>query len=988
MQLLFPPFRLDLINEQLWRDNDFVELRAKPFAILRYLAEHPGRLISHEEMRRAIWPTTHVGEGVLRVYLREVRAALGDDAATPKFVKTIARRGYRFLPVIERREAPPGSALRAAGAQKPLLVGRDNEFGELRDAFFKASTGIRQVVLINGEAGIGKSSLLEAFLNEVGGSNDVWIGRGQCVEHRGEGEPYLPVLDALRQLCNQDGGARVVELLRKNAPTWLAQMPGVVDDRILNDLVRVAGGASQHRMLREIAEALEQIGTYRVVVLACEDLHWSDPSTLTLFDLLARRVELGRIMLIGTHRPTQTLSADHPLRALVSELSGRYCVDLSPPPLNDGQIAEYLANRMSSSYSDSGAISRIARAIQQRCEGNPLFMVTLTAALLDADESSVAGNANTLASLLDRSDRILPSSVREMIAQQFAQIDPGDQRLLEIASVAGVEFSAASVAAAFGEELANVEERCARLANRMSFIRDAGDDELPDGTVASRFRFGHALHQEIVYGRLTVARRSTLHSQIGKRLEDAYMGRAEQIAPELARHFAQARDFPRAVAYHKQSARNALRQSAPREAIQHLNEALAALDRLPTGPERIQHELDCRLALGAALQSTLGYGAPEVENTYERAGELCHQLGETPQLFPSLLGMWSYAVGRGEWRQSCELAERNLRLAGRIQETAQLARAWRALGHCLFFLGRFQEAREKLEHAILLTEQPHHPPLDEFTYTTNTGVDARSALSWTLELLGYPDKALDAIRKALSLAERLCNMHDLTYASFFAAVLYGFRTDWANTESWARRTVELAAEHGLPYYAAMGSHMLGIAASEQGKVAEGIAMMRQAIQTTQAIGVESGISAMHLMIAQAALKGGLVREGLDAISDGMEFANRKHERAWEPELHRVRGELLLEQFRHGQSIKGVKRGDNDAEDCFISAREVARAQQSRKWEMRAALSLSDLYRHQRRRREARQVLSESYKRFTEGFEMPELKTAKKALDELGADARN
>ena len=575
----------------------------------------------------------------------------------------------------------------------------------------------------------------------------------------------------------------------------------------------------------------------------------------------------------------------------------------------------------------------------------------------------------------------MPANVSEMIAQQFSRLDGEQQRLLEVASVAGVEFSAAAVAAGADAALTAVEERCAALAGRMSFIQDAGDDEWPDGTVAARFRFRHALYRDAVYARLTAARRSALHQRIGERQQAAYGERANEIASELARHFEQGRNFERALSYREQAARNALRRSAPREAIEHLSAALKILERIPEGHERLEHELQIRLALGAALQSTKGYGAEEVQQAYQRAGELCQRLGETPHLFPALMGLWSFAVGRGEWQRSLELAEKNLRLAQSIAAPAQLARSWRGLGHVQYFLGRFDDARENLERAIALTGDSE-PRLDTFTYMSNIGVEARSALAWTLELIGYPDQAFAMARKALALAERLGNVADVIYATYFAAVLYGFRQEWANAESWSRRTVELASEHGLPYYVATGTHLHGAALAEQGRFDEGLSMMQTGVATSLAIGVEAGLTGMYLMIAENAVKAGQFRIAGDAIADGFRFAKMKDEHAWEPELHRVKGELALEQFRRGQGVKGVKRGEKDAEESFLAADEMARGQGSRKWQLRAASSLSNLWKQQKKKKEARQVLSTAYGRFTEGFETAELKAAKSLLAQL------
>ena len=206
--LLFPPYRLDLQNERLLRADKLIPLRAKPFALLRFMAENPGRLVLHEELRKAIWPTTYVSEGVLRVYLREVRAALEDDPEAPRFIETIARRGYRFLPAVERAASAGGSDAIVSEPRASAtvgLVGRNAELARLRSAFAEAARGVRQIIFLNGEAGIGKTTIVEAFLNEAAAGDEVWIGRGQCVEHRGESEPYLPMLDALNRLAHQDG---------------------------------------------------------------------------------------------------------------------------------------------------------------------------------------------------------------------------------------------------------------------------------------------------------------------------------------------------------------------------------------------------------------------------------------------------------------------------------------------------------------------------------------------------------------------------------------------------------------------------------------------------------------------------------------------------------------------------------------------------------------------------------------------------------------
>jgi predicted ATPase len=232
---------------------------------------------------------------------------------------------------------------------------------------------------------------------------------------------------------------------------------------------------------------------------------------------------------------------------------------------------------------------------------------------------------------------------------------------------------------------------------------------------------------------------------------------------------------------------------------------------------------------------------------------LCQRLGETLHLFPALMGLWSFAVGRGEWTRSLELAEKNLRLATSIAEPHNSRGVGAASDKFSIFSAASTTRAKNLARAIAMTGDSE-PRLDSFTYMSNTGVEARSALAWTLELIGYPDQALAMARKALSVAERLGNAADVIYATYFAAVLYGFRQEWPNAESWSRRTIELATEHGLPYCVATGTHRHGASLAEQGRFDEGLQRMQQGVATSHAIGVEAGLTGMYLMIAENSIK--------------------------------------------------------------------------------------------------------------------------------------
>src|SRR5262249_39312754 len=261
-------------------------------------------------------------------------------------------------------------------------------------------------------------------------------------------------------------------------------------------------------------------------------------------------------------------------------------------------------------------------------------------------------------------------SLQQMIEQQIERLSPAEKRLLEVASVAGAEFSAAAVAAGAGIAVEAVEEQCGELAHHEQFLRVRGTAEWPDGTVAARYEFLHALYQDVLYSRLTARQQQRLHQQIGERVEQAYGERAREIAAELALHFERGRDYRKAIQYLRQAGGNAARRSAHVEAISHFTKGLELLKTLPDTPERTQQELTLQVALGPPLQATKGWAAPEVERAYTRALELCQQRGEPPQLFQVLLGLAAVRLQRAKFQTARELGEQSLRLAQRMHEPA------------------------------------------------------------------------------------------------------------------------------------------------------------------------------------------------------------------------------------------------------------------------------------------------------------------------------
>jgi DNA-binding winged helix-turn-helix (wHTH) protein/tetratricopeptide (TPR) repeat protein len=619
-QLRFPPFRLDPGNACLWRGTKAIRLTPKAFAVLECLVECHGQLVTKDVLLDRVWPATAVGDAVLKVCVREIRKALRDRVSAPRFVATVHRRGYRFIAgvtdVDPRPDRDAASRSPAGPGRAPAhLVGRDSALDRLQRAIEAAWRGARQIVFVTGEPGIGKTGVVEASLARVTVDPRVWVAHGQCVETYGTREPYLPVLDAFSRICREGGGDWLLTLLRKHAPTWLAQMPWLLDSAERDALERDLLGATRERMLREMAEAFEALTAEAPLVLVLEDLHWSDTATVDLVSLLARRKEPARLLVIGTYRPVDVLVSRHPLEDLGVELQARgRCQYLSLELLAEAGVADYLRER----FTGHAFPSELARVIHRRTEGNPLFMVSVVEDLVARGLIAMRDGRWALHAALEEVELSVPESLRQMIERRIGQLEKDEREVLNAASVAGMEFSAASVAAAIHRAPAEVEECCDKLARRQLFIRPLGAAEWPDRTVASRYRFMHVLHRNAFYEGISLARRRELHQSIGEREELGYGDRACDIAAELAAHFEQAGDDRRAVRHLRAAADTAARRTANTEAAACVGRALGLAERLPDA-ERVTTRLALLEHLGQ-VRRAMGDTKATVESFETLAG--------------------------------------------------------------------------------------------------------------------------------------------------------------------------------------------------------------------------------------------------------------------------------------------------------------------------------------------------------------------------------
>ncbi|HKP84796.1 MAG TPA: AAA family ATPase [Blastocatellia bacterium] len=588
-QITFGPFRLDESNECLWRGTRTLALRPKAFAVLKYLVERPGHLVTKQQLLSAVWGDTFVSEAVLKDSVRQLREALEDDAKSPQFIETAHRRGYRFIGKVtggtapdpvesESFPAPENAAPRpqnfAPSTPLTSLFGREAALARMQSWLETALKADRQVVFVTGEPGIGKTTLVEAFLDRASALHAVSIARGQCLEQYGAGEPYLPVLEAFSRLCREPGGDRAIEVLRRYAPTWLIQMPALITAADREGLQQQIQGATRDRMLREMADAIEALTAETPFILVMEDLHWSDYSTLDLVSYLARRRETARLLVIATYRPVEVILSEHPLKGVKQELlARRLAKELPLEYLTEEAVAEFLDMK----FPRNQFPKQLALLIHRRTEGNPLFMVNLADYLLAegiiAEEDGIWRLRVELAEL----ELGVPENVRRLIEKQIERLGSEEQRVLEAASVVGLECSAIAIAAALASDVVPVEERCEGLARRHQFLSPSWPVELPDGEITPRHKFIHGLYMDVLYNRLAVSRRAQMHLRVGNAGERIYGERVTEIAAELAVHFEQGRDLHRAVKYLQLAAENAAGSFANHEAITLIKRAVELL---------------------------------------------------------------------------------------------------------------------------------------------------------------------------------------------------------------------------------------------------------------------------------------------------------------------------------------------------------------------------------------------------------------------------
>jgi DNA-binding winged helix-turn-helix (wHTH) protein/tetratricopeptide (TPR) repeat protein len=960
----FGPFRLETGERRLSRDGTPIRLRAKVFDTLCVLVSRPGSLVEKDELIAAIWPDAVVEDNNLAHNINALRKALGDRT----LIETVPGKGYRF---VWSPSQPPTTSMPqlVETPDASMLIEREQQMGSLQDSFASAMSGKRQFICIPGEAGVGKTTLLNAFLQDVRGKSTARIGRGQCLESRGEVEPYIAVLEALGRLCREPDGADVVSLLYRLAPTWLAQMPWLASAPELAQLPQRNLGVTRDRMLREFAELVEELAHSRLLILAFDDLHWSDESTLSLLELLARRDEPAQLILIGTYRPAEATRARQPLDALAQGLRLRgQCSVVRPDLLSSSAVHSMIGRALPGIVFEPDLL----RTVHQRTGGNPLFVLALvdhwkaTSAVVPGPDGwrAVAG--------FDELGKGVPESLTAMLHQKLETLSPEEQLLLEAASVAGREFVGSVLTPGLSWTEDEVELRCATLALQGTFILDAGVLEWPGGRISARFRFIHALYREAVYQRVPAGRRSRLHRLIGEELENAYGTQADANANQLARHFRYGGDHPRAIRYFGLAAAQALRRSAHREAASLLQSGLELIEQQPETSERHSQEFAFRSMMAPAALAIKGFAAPEAVINFQRARELGHRLVRVEEMHQLLFHLASMHEFRGEYQLADQVLDERLQLP-RVKDPAAVQIDSDTLLSCsLFHQGEFNQAVERAESGVNLYDPQRHAGLIA-TFGENPAVACHGWAALALWCLGYPDKSLEHVQRSLDLAGHPDLMFSQAGAKFRAAYVHQLRRDPVLTLHWATAAASLAEEHGYLYASSFARALKGWALSMSGQTDEGFELMQESISRLNHIGANMDRPYLLALLSEISAAKGEFPDALALVAEALGQVRGSRTYFYEAELYRLRGALVLQ--------IGGRASEGEAEANFRQALDIAKRQTARALELRAAVSLCRLLQTRGMPQEGIRILDSVYRWFEEGSETANFTEARELLSE-------
>jgi DNA-binding SARP family transcriptional activator/predicted ATPase len=903
---------------------------------------------------------------------------------------------------------------------RPVFVARQSELAQLEATFERAAGGQGRTIFITGEAGSGKSALLAEFTRRIQvNRSDLVVTSANCNAHTGAGDPYLPFREILGLLTGEVearwragaldsehahqlwdmlpvttealvtnspdlintliSGLALLERARSHAPAkqdWLARLEELVN---LQATVATLPMPHQSDLLDQYTGLILTLARKYILVLVIDDLQWADLGSISLLFHLARQISGSRVLIAGAYRSEEVAlgraGSRHPLESVINECQRIFGACLVN--VDQAESRAFMEEYLDSEPNCLGASFR--EMLYRQTLGNPLFTLELLRGMQDRGDVLRDAEGRWLEGpALDW--ETLPARVEAVIGERIGRLEQPLQSTLRAASVEGDVFTA--------EVLAQV--RASGERELLSILRDELDRkhrlicahsiQRLDGQLLSCYRFRHTLYQKYLYQSLDEVERVHLHEQVGEALEGLYKDRQGSpsvidIAPQLARHFKEARIIKKAIQYLQLAGERAIQLNTYQEAAAHMAAGLELLAYLPDTPERAQQELSLLLAFGWA---TMARGAPnpKAKEAFTRARQLCQQTGATVQLSLVLANLATHYYVRGEHIKALDLAKEAHSTALQSGDPSLIASSHWHIGFILFATGDYLAAREHLGYMIALYDPHQHHQLLISVKGVDAGLSAMAYDACCLWCLGYPDQALHLSQETLALARELGHAFSLAdVLCYGGCMLDDILGDAQSLFTNSDELVRISQEASFTGYLATGISYRGQALAMSGRVEEGIDQVRQGMAASDSLDVAWGLTSNLRVVAEVYASTGQVQQGLKTLDEAVALVEEHGERHWESELYRLRGEMLLRQGHQAE-----------AEASFQKALQVARQQDARSWELRGATSLAGLWQVQGKGKEAHQMLSEVYAWFTEGFETPDLIKARELLETLAAES--
>ena len=857
----------------------------------------------------------------------------------------------------ERRNESRFDATRSRNLTQ--LIGRTSELAQLSELWQTARKGAGRVALLSGEAGIGKSRLCRALMDES--NNDLRYSiRFQCSPHHAQ-SPLHPIIAQLERAANfereDDPDVKLGKLARllneggrqgdANIPLFAALLSIPAEHRYTPPALSPA--VLRRQTIEALVDRILALAARKPVLLVMEDLHWIDPTTLEFLSLCLGKSKSAPVLAILTFRPEFN-------PPWIDEL---HVTSIGLNRLRDNEVITLIEGMAAGQKLPSSVYEQIIR----RTDGVPLFIEELTKAVIESD--GVAGDRNRNASSGPLPSFVIPATLQETLTARLDRV-PSAREVAQVAAALGREFSFQLLS-----EVTRLpsEELSATLAQLSDIDMIHGQGTSPD----SRYVFKHALVQGVAYETMLRAKRRPLHARIAEVVQQSFQDIASTQPEVVAHHLTEAQLPAQAVEWWRRAGERNVQVSANSEAIDHFLKALQLIRTVPETVERLQRELSLEISLGGALIATKGLATHDVVEVYARARKLSERVGAGPEFFRVLWGQWLNCSSRAEYKAARDLAQQCLSVAESADDPVLLIQAHHALGAGCCASGRFAEAVKHLDQALAIYEPEHHGSC-AYTYGQDPGVASLIFAGYALWFLGYPEQAQKKIEDGLALARKLSHPATSATAAAFAALVQQLCRNAQAVESLAGLAVDLSTRHGLPYMRGMGSILAGWAMTQGDRIEIGIAQIVPGMEALRATGAVALIGHFSCLLAQAYAAAGKPEEGLRVLAD----ADPARALALSSELSRLRGELLL------QAADGSREAEDEAEKCYREALKISREQKAKSMELRASLSLCRLMTRQGKRAEAREALDGIFSSFTEGFDTPDLRDAMKLMQELEA----